>query len=90
VLRLPTKSERGGGAFLQVLPASGGELPALLHREGDTLVLQPFEPDGAKVRLGSVRKRMPVADRARPVLLDPTDREVLVGNGSEVQFVRMR
>lgn len=90
VLRLPTKSERGGGAFLQVLPASGGELPALLHREGDALVLQPFEPDGSKVRLGNPIRRLAIADRARPALLDAGQGEVLVTSASEVLFVRMR
>ncbi len=90
VLRLPTKSERGGGAFLQVLPAAGGELPALLHREGDVLVLQPFEPDGSKVRLGNVIRRLPVAERARPAMLDADRGEVLVTGPSEVLFVRMR
>lgn len=90
VLRLPTKSERGGGAFLQVLPAAGGELPALLHREGDALVLQPFEPDGSKVRLGNPVRRLPIADRARPVMLDTDRGEVLVTGATEVLFVRMR
>lgn len=90
VLRLPTKAERGGGAFLQVVPASGGALPALLHREGDALVLQTFEPDDSKVRLGNVTRRLPIADRARPMMLDDAAGEVLVVGETEVLFVRMR
>jgi len=87
-LRLPTKSERGGGTFVELIAADAGGTGAVLLRDGDTLQRRPFGRDGERLQLLPPTTTVPIPAKSR---LDAAARgEVLVLGEHELLHVRTR
>lgn len=90
VLRVPSKRERGGGAFLHVLPGGDGRRAALVHRDGDELCMEPFEGDAGSLRFGAAKVTQKLPNECRLELLDEAAGLVAVASAGQVLLVRMR
>jgi hypothetical protein len=90
VLRVPSKRERGGGAFLHVLPGDRDGRAALLHRDGDELCLETFEGDAGSLRFGATKVTQKLPAECRLELLDEATGLVAVASAGQVLLVRMR
>ncbi len=87
-LRLPTKSERGGGTFVEVVAAGAGGTGSVLLRDGDTLQRRPFGRDGDRLQLLPPTTTVPIPAKSR---LDAAPGgEVLVLGEHELLHVRTR
>lgn len=87
-LRLPTKSERGGGTFVEVIAAESGGTGSVLLRDGDSLQRRPFGRDGDRLQLLPPTTTAPIPAKSR---LDAAGGgEVLVLGEHELLHVRTR